>query len=250
MSIAADLASEPKPKQRVSLSLIMPGYNEEANVERALRRAIAALERATDEFEIIVINDGSTDRTGRIAEQVSASDTRVRVLHNERNRNYGVSLKRGIEAARCDWLLHDGMDLPLAPEDIGNFTAHFGDADVIVVRRTDRSAHSRWRKLTSWTNNLLLRVLFSPRTSDLNFVQFYRRSLVQSIDLRSTSPAFVTPELILRAEHGGGRVLEVSAEFRHRERGKAHFGKPKDILWTLRDMLRVRLWTWLKGWVS
>lgn len=237
-----------EPVHRVSLSLVMPGLNEEANVERAVRRACAALEEHTDEFEIIVIDDGSSDRTGELAEALAAEDARVRVLRNPRNVNYGVSLARGIAAARCDWVLHDGMDLPLAPEDLPLFTPHFGEADVIVVRRTSRAAHSPWRKLTSWVNQLLLRILFAPRVRDLNFTQFYRRAWVQQVEIASTSPAFVTPELILRAERSGRRVREVEAEFRRREAGQAHFGRPRDILWTLSDMLRLRLSTWLRGW--
>lgn len=233
-----------------SLSVIMAGLNEEASVERAVSRVRDALEKQLDAFEIIVIDDGSSDGMGEIADRLAAGDERIRVLHNERNLNYGISLARGIAAARCEWILHDGMDLPLAPEDVDRFAKHFATADVVVARRVDRAAHSPWRKLTSWTNNLLLRLLFAPRTADLNFVQFYRRSFAQSVTLQSTSPAFVTPELILRAERTGRRVVEVEAEFRKREAGKAHFGKPKDIAWTVRDMLRLRVRTWLRGWAS
>jgi len=233
---------------RIDLSVIIPGLNEEANVERAVLRVIGGLEKVADTFEVIVIDDGSTDRTGEIAERLAAADSRVRVLHNGRNLNYGVSLRRGLQAARGEWILHDGMDLPLAPEDFGRFTPHFRDADVIVARRHSREAHSPWRKLTSWTNRLLLRILFAPRTRDLNFVQFYRRDFVQRIALVSTSPAFVTPEIILRAERTGARVREIEVEFRRREAGKAHFGRPRDIAWTIRDMLRLRLRTWRRGW--
>jgi dolichol-phosphate mannosyltransferase len=233
---------------KVSLSVILPGLNEESNVERAVALTRAALEEFCDEFEILVIDDGSTDRTGELADRLAEDDPCVRVLHNERNLNYGVSLARGIEAARCDWVLHNGMDLPLAPKDIERFIPHFESCDVVVASREHRGAHSPWRQLTSWVNHLLLRILFSPRTRDLNFTQFYRRSFLDSVDVFSTSPAFVTPELILRAERGGFRVREVTIEFRRREAGKAHFGRPKDILWTLSDMLRLRLRVWLRGW--
>ena len=248
MSTESQASPECELARRISLSLVMPALNEEENVERALRRSLDALGRLTDDFEIIVIDDGSTDRTGEIADALAEEEPRIRVLHNERNLNYGVSLVRGIRAARCEWIGHNGMDLPLAPEDLGEFTPYFGAADVIAARRIDRAAHSPWRKLTSWGNRLLLRLLFRPRTADLNFVQFYRRSFVQSLEIFSTSPAFVTPELILRAERTGRRVREVRAEFRKREAGEAHFGRLHDILWTLKDMLRLRLRTWLRGW--
>jgi glycosyltransferase involved in cell wall biosynthesis len=248
------MSSGPRPTQtehdteRPGLSVIMPALNEELNIERAVGRMVRALEQCVPAFEIIVIDDGSTDRTAEIADRLAAEDSRIRALHNERNLNYGMTLARGLAAARFEWIVHDGMDLPLAPEDIATFVAQFADADVLVARRIDRAAHSPWRQLTSWTNNRLLRTLFRPRTADLNFVQFYRRSVVQAVRLHSTSPAFVTPELILRAERTGKRVREITVEFRRREAGTAHFGKPKDILWTLGDMLRFRLRTWLRGW--
>ena len=250
MSTETPRRAEPGRREPMALSVIMPALNEEANVEQAVRRTVSALERGEGGFEIIVINDGSTDRTGEIADRLATLDSRIRVLHNERNLNYGISLKRGIDAAWGDWIVHNGMDLPLAPEDIERFRGHFDDADVVVARRRSRAAHPPWRRLTSLVNHLLLRLLFSPRTSDLNFVQFYRRSFAQSIELSSTSPAFVTPELILRAERMGRRVREVCVEFRRREAGRGHFGRPKDIVWTLRDMLRLRLRTWWRGWDS
>ena len=219
-------------------------------MQSAVARVISALERLTDEFEVIIINDGSTDGMGDVADTIAAGDDRVRVLHNECNVNYGISLRRGIKAAKCDWILHDGMDLPLSPDDIDKFTPLFGQADVIAARRFNRAAHSPWRKVTSWTNHLLLQILFAPRTADLNFVQFYRRSFAQSLNIISTSPAFVTPEIIIRAERTGKDVREVAVEFQRRQAGKAHFGKVKDIIWTLKDMIRLRIITWFRGWGS
>jgi len=233
---------------RVSLTVLMPGLNEEANVERAVTRVVAALDALADEFEVLVIDDGSTDRTGEIARAIASRDPRVRVLRNETNVNYAISLLRGFASARCEWVGHVGMDLPLAPEDFALFTGRFADHDVVVARREDRSAHSAWRKLTSWTNRALLSLLFRPRAADLNFTQFYRREWLASLQPLATSPAFLTPELILRAEHGGKRVCEVEVPFRKRLAGRPHFGRIPDILWTLKDMLRLRLSTWIRGW--
>ena len=230
------------------LSRILPAFNGAESLAGALERGIAALNGFGIDFEVIVIDDGSSDRTAEIADEIAAGDSRVRVLRNERNLNYGITLWRGIEAAQGEWLFHDGADLPLAPEDLAPFIALFDEADLIVAKRVNRDAHSAWRKLTSVTNNLLLRILFSPECGDLNFTQFYRRSVVMRNPPISTSPAFVTPELILRLQHGGYRVREVEVEFRHRQAGSAHFGRPKDILWTLSDMFRLRLRTWRRGW--
>ncbi len=241
-------AADPAAAPAVSLTMIMPVHNEEENLEPAVRRTLEAVEPLVDELDLLVINDGSDDRTGEIAERLAEEDSRVRVLHNGENVNYGLTLRRGIAEARCEWLLHNGADLPLAPEDLTEFLPHFPHADVLVARRFDRSAHSSWRKLTSWTHNRLVRLLFRPRTTDLNFVQFYRREAVQALPLRSTSPAFTTPELILRAERTGLRVREVHVEFQRRQAGKAHFGRIHDILWTLRDMFSLRLSTLIRGW--
>jgi glycosyltransferase involved in cell wall biosynthesis len=228
--------------------MILPVLNEEASLTRALERVVGALEKYVTRLEVIVINDGSTDRTAELAEASSRQDDRIRVIHNERNVSYGISLARGIRAARYEWVSHNGADLPLAPEAIAPFIDAFADADVVVATRAHKQAHSPWRRITSWTNRALIELLFSPRCSDLNFTQFYRRSVLSELALISTSPAFVTPELILRAERGGYRVVEIEAEFRRREAGKAHFGRPKDITWTLYDMLKLRALTLARGW--
>ena len=86
---------------------------------------------------VIVIDDGSADNTALFAERAAARDSRIRVLRNERNLNYGVSLRRGFQAAKCEWVLHNGMDLPLAPESFREIVPHFDNADVIVMTRRD-----------------------------------------------------------------------------------------------------------------
>jgi dolichol-phosphate mannosyltransferase len=243
------MGSEANPMQSpVDLSFILPMYNEEESIEAALDRVSKCLQERCREYEIIVIDDCSRDRTGEVAKACASKDPKIRVLTNERNLNYGLSLRRGIAEAKFEWLVHNGADLPLAPEDMGPFFDAMDDADVIVACRKNRDAHSNWRKVTSLVNRALLGLLFAPRSSDLNFTQFYRRSVATRFQLVSDSPVAVTPELILRSEKTGHRVIEIEIPFQRREAGKAHFGKPKDILWTLRDLARLRIVTWFRGW--
>jgi glycosyltransferase involved in cell wall biosynthesis len=232
----------------VSLTVLMPALNEQESIETAVLRVRSVLEHVADEFEIVVMNDGSTDRTGEIALRLAAQDTRIRVVHSERNRNYGITLQRGIRDARCEWIVHDGADLPLAPEDFPNFIAHFDTADVIVARRTSLPGYTRWRLVTSHVYSRMVHALFRSAVVDKNFTQFFRRSFAQSIRFVTTSPSVTTPELILRAEHTGKRVIEIVADFQRRDAGAHHFGKPKDIAWTALDLLRLRWHTLWHGW--
>ena len=234
----------------ISLTVIMAAKDEEEGLEAAIERTKAALRNFASDFEILIVDDGSVDDTGAIADRLACDDPQIRTIHHETNLNYGLSLLRGIREARCEWILHNPIDLPLAPEDLPLFESAMADSDVIVVRRRDRSANSPWRTLTSQTNALLLRFLFGSSHRDVNFVQFYRREYAQSAPIGSTAPASVTPELVMRAERTGRTVVEVEAEFRRRETGRAHFGKPKDIWWTLRDMMRLRILTALYGWTK
>jgi glycosyltransferase involved in cell wall biosynthesis len=248
MSADNEAGGEGQANRKVSLSFIMPVFNEEESIGPALARVTESLDKLCSEYEVIVIDDYSSDQTGAIAAAFAEREPKVRILRNERNLNYGTSLIRGIAAAKFEWLLHNGVDLPLAPEDMQPFFDVLGEADVVVAARESREAHSPWRKLTSVTNRGLLGILFAPVVTDLNFTQFYRRSVATSFRLIANSPVVVTPELILRSEKCGYRVLEIVIPFRRREAGKTHFGRPKDILWTLRDLIRLRVVTWIKGW--
>lgn len=236
--------------ETVSITVLMPALDESESIGAAIVRVRGVLDRIADDWEILVLDDGSTDDTSARARSAAGEDPRIRISRSDLNMNYGLILQRGIREACCEWIVHDGADLPLAPEDFPRFIERFEDADVIVARRPRLTGYTRWRMLTSWGFAGLLRALFVPRSRDLNFTQFFRRSYAQSIDFVTTAPSTVTPELILRAERTGRRVVEVTAEFRRREAGQHHFGRFKDIRWTFADLLRLRLVTWLRGWGS
>lgn len=227
----------------VEVTVVLPGYNEERNIEGAVERCLDALKNLRVTHEVIVVNDASTDRTGQIADALASRDGAVRVIHNPINLNVGISVLIGMRAARGRFVTHNSMDLPFAPEDYARMLPLLDGADVVVAVRTGRAAHSPWRRITSWVHHWLVRGLFWVGVRDMNFVQAYRRESLSRLHVKAKSPAFVTPELIIRAKRQGMRIVEMDAEFHRRRVGTGAFGKPRDILWTLSDMMSF----WLEG---
>jgi glycosyltransferase involved in cell wall biosynthesis len=227
----------------IRLSVVIPGYNEQMNIRGAVERCTGALDELGIAYEIIIIDDASPDDTGAIAEAMAAGDPRVRVIHNPINLNVGMSILIGYHAARGDLVTHNAMDLPFDPKELARILPLFDDSELamVVVARTSRAAHSSWRKTTSLVHHWLIRALFWSALPDMNFVQVCRRSAVLGLGVRARSPAFVTPEMIIRARDAGLKIAQVNATFHPRTKGKAKFGKPRDILWVLGDMISFRL---------
>ena len=219
------------------LTLLLPGYNEEANIREAVERCDAVLGRLVPSHEILVIDDGSLDKTAAIAEELAREKPSVRVIRNPINLGVGISLLVGMRAAKGELVVHNAMDYPFDLEDLTRILPLFPGADVVAVARLDRTAHSAYRKLTSLVHYWLVRILFQVPLKDLNFVQVYKREVLEALRVRAKSPAFVTPELLIRAHDHGFRIVEVPAPFLRRERGSANYGRPRDICWTLADMV-------------
>lgn len=223
------------------LSLVLPAYNEETSLRSSVQSALAQLPRFADRFEILIINDGSTDRTGELGETMAREDSRVSVYHNPINLNVGASVLIGLSLAKHEFVLHNGMDLPFHYEDLGKMTEQIRDADIVVAVRRDLRAHPPWNRMMSRVHHALVRGLFATRIRDLNFVQLYRRGVLKQITVKARSPAFVTAELLLRAERANFRIRQVEVPFWKREAGVSKFGHWYPIAWTLIDMMRYRL---------
>jgi glycosyltransferase involved in cell wall biosynthesis len=219
------------------ISVVFPAYNEEANVEETMGRARASLARLPGAHEVIVVDDASTDGMPARLEALQREWPALRVVRNPINLGAGGSLLIGMKAATGELVAHDSMVYPFDLDDLERVLPLFPAADVVVVMRTDRSAHSPYRKLTSLVHYWLVRVLFGIPLRDMNFVQVYKRDALARLAVRARSPAFVTPELLIRARDLGMRIEEVPALFHRRRKGAASYGRVRDILWTLADML-------------
>jgi glycosyltransferase involved in cell wall biosynthesis len=233
-----------RPIDRVSrLSLFYPMYNEEANIEEAVRRALAALPRHADEFEVILVDDGSRDATASIADRLCAADPRVRVVHHEVNRGYGAALRSGIAAARYEWVFYTDGDNQFDLDEIQLLIPLCGSADIVTGYRVSRS--DPWnRRANAWTFNLAMRILFGLRLRDVDCAfKLYRRSIFDGIRLRSDG-AMIDAEILARAKRRGARIAEVGVHHFPRTAGSQTGANLSVIFRAFRELFR--LWAELR----
>jgi glycosyltransferase involved in cell wall biosynthesis len=190
------------------LSVFLPSHNEEGNVERVVRGFLAELPRSADDYEVIVVNDGSRDRTREIAEQQAAEDSHVRIVNHEVNRGYGGAVISGIRAARMPWVLLADGDGQFDPADVGRLIPYAGEFDVVVGCRVRRADHLMRRvNGKAWT--ILVRALLGITISDIDCgFKLFRREMLESIQLRARG-AMISTELMARLAGAGARVKEV-----------------------------------------
>jgi glycosyltransferase involved in cell wall biosynthesis len=237
--VQREAASGADRRRGVRVSIVLPAYNEEANLRRALAEVRASAERLLAAHEIIVVDDGSTDATGRIARDVAASDPRLRVMSHERNRGYGEALRTGFLASRLDFVFFTDADLQFDIAELERFLPYAGTVDVVVGYRMNRQ-DPRGRRLMAYAWNMLMRVLFyvPARDIDCAFKLFDRRAL-REIDIESVG-AMVNTELMVKLGRAGASVVEVGVTHRPRRAGEARGASPAVIAIALREVLRMR----------
>lgn len=238
-------------KSQRSVSAVLAGYNEENNLDRSMGMLYRSLETHFEKFELILVDDASTDSTLAKMSRFAERHTYVRVIPNYANLNFGSSVLRGLMAAKNDFVIYNACDLPLSADDMVQKLIDMPDGtDVLVLERTGYKT-TYWRGITSNVNQLLLKILFPKLTKGtpvLNFVQIYKRNVLKEIVPLARSPIFVWPELVFRAKLGGFVVKNVPAKYNAQtpvRRGA--FGHPHDIIWGIYDMLRFRIRLWGKS---
>lgn len=235
-------------KSTKSISVVIPIYNEEKIVEGAINKCLEALEKDFEDYELIIVNDGSKDNTQQILHNSFSAHPRVVLLPNHVNLNQGISVQRGMAVANKEFVVHNGIDLPLKPVELREKLEVMADADMLVLQRKEYSGATTWRLITSNVNILIRKILFPVLTNgfkDMNFTQIYRRQIISQILPLAKSPAFTTPEMIMRAKYLGFKIITAEAEFQERPHGKGSLGKLHDILWTVYDMFRFRYLLWI-----
>jgi glycosyltransferase involved in cell wall biosynthesis len=236
------VSAEPAPRRssspRLRVSLFFPVYRDEATVERVTAKAIRVLEELAGEYEVIVVDDGSPDHAGAIADSIAAADPRVRVIHHEKNLGYGEALRSGFRAARYDWICFTDGDDEYEVADLAKLLRLQDHYDLVITFRYAKR-YGSWRIFVSFVYNHLLRFLFQTRYRDVSCgLKLIRKSVVDELELVSTSP-FIGAEISIKTMLKGFRVGEVGIQTFPRAFGRGSSTSFRNIMATIRDMRRV-----------
>jgi len=205
--------------QRLSLSAFMPCYNEEGNVERTTLALLAACRKVSDDFEVIIVNDGSADRTGEIAERLSQEHPQVRAVHNRPNRGYGGALQRGFAEARKEWVFYTDGDGQFDPQELTGLLPALARCDIVSAYRVDRK-ESGVRKLNAWAWTILVNLLFGTNLRDIDCAfKLYPRRLFDQISPQSEG-ALIDAEVLAKAKLKGYRIGQVPVHHYPRQIGQ------------------------------
>ncbi|HTY17711.1 MAG TPA: glycosyltransferase family 2 protein [Myxococcota bacterium] len=208
------------PADTPRLSLVFPVFDEEENVGPLLEAALALAPRLAATFEIVVVDDGSRDRSAAIVEALCRSDPRVRLLRHPANRGYGAALRSGLRAARGELVFFSDADLQFDLAELAALLAHTGACDLVVGYRAPRRDPWRRRAL-AFGHRLVVRALFGLAVRDIDCAfKVFRRPVLEALPLASIG-AFVNTELLLRARQAGFRIREVPVTHRPRVAGRS-----------------------------
>jgi glycosyltransferase involved in cell wall biosynthesis len=218
-----------------SLSIVLPCFNEADNVAAVVANAAAAAELTSEDYEIIVVDDGSSDGTTQIATALVAADPHVRMIVHTRNRGYGDALRSGIDAARMEWVLLTDADGQFDIRDLADFVPDAAAADAIWGRRIlRRDTLTRRASAAAW--NRLVRTLFRLPVSDIDCgFKLIRRTILQRFELQ-TSGAMISTELAVRCRAEGARFAEIGVHHHPRLAGQETGGDPRVVLRAFREL--------------
>jgi glycosyltransferase involved in cell wall biosynthesis len=229
------------------LSIFFPMWNEQDYLARALGAASEACDALLamgeiGDYELIIVDDASTDATGRLADEAAERDPRVVAVHHPKNRKLGGSIKTGFATATGDLVLYADADLPFDMDELikaCRVMRHY-EADIVSAYRFDRTGEGYVRVVYSAIYNSLVRWLFGVRLRDINFAfKLTRRQVFDKVTLASEG-SFIDAELIVRAMRHGYKVVQFGVDYFPRTRGVSTLSSPAVIVKLLREMFTLR----------
>jgi glycosyltransferase involved in cell wall biosynthesis len=216
-------------------------YNEELNIEHAVAASRESLQKYAGDYEIIIVDDASSDASPLIVARLAAEDPHVRVLRHEKNRKLGGTLRTGFAAATKDLVFYMDADIPFDPDVLGRAmrAMELTGADMIAAYRHDRTMEGFKRGLYTLVYNGLIGVLFGWPHRDINFAfKLMKRGVLDAVELKSEG-SLIDAELVVKAKNRGFNIQQIGIDYFPRTRGTSHLGSFNVVLKILRELVKL-----------
>lgn len=230
-----------------SLTIFYPMWNEAETIDRAVAAAFEAGDALIEageiaSYDVLIVDDASTDATGKMADEMAAADPRISVVHHEVNRKLGGTIKTGLANAKGEIVLYTDADLPFDMAEAVKAVRllRIYEADIVSAYRFDRTGEGARRLAYSYVYNHLVQALFKLRLRDMNFAfKLLRRSMLDSVELKSEG-SFIDVELLARAQRLGFSIVQFGVDYFPRTRGISTLSSNAVIVKIVREMLQLR----------
>ena len=227
--------------RRPSVSLVIPMYNEELNIENAIAAAVESLQKYSDDYEIIIVDDASTDDSPRLAAKLAAENPRVRVLTHAQNQKLGATLRTGFAATTKELIFYMDADIPFDPDVLGKAirAMEVTGADMIAAYRHDRTMEGARRAVYTLIYNWLIGVLFGWPHRDINFsFKLMKRKVLEAVELKSEG-SLIDAELVVKAKNRGFAIQQMGIDYFPRIRGTSNLASVSVIFKIIRELIKL-----------
>lgn len=240
LKIDSNILSNDNPMldtSKISITAFFPAYYDEGNIGKVVDKAVEVLESLKlKDYEVIIIEDGSPDKTGEVADQLAGKYDKVRVIHHGKNMGYGATLKDGFLNAKMDYVFYSDGDNQFDLDELRKFVALLPFSDIVVGYRKHKQ-YSLYRKFTSLCYNYLLRLLFDIHYWDIDCAfKIFKTDLFKKININSVD-AFIDAEIMLKANLHDYTVTEVGVLHLPRLDGISTGARPSVIFRTIKEVL-------------
>lgn len=230
-------------KKKPSITIAIPAYNEEENIEWVIKDTLKSLPKYFKDFEVVVVNDGSTDNTGEIADRLAKRRKVLRVVHQE-NAGYSQAMLAGIKAAKKEYIAYMPADGQFLVSDMRHCFETMEGADLVLGYRGGRPDYNTKRMIFSYGYLTLLTLLFDIKYMDVGWVNIWKTKKVQKLKLTCAKGIFILTEIVVRFRKKGYKIVEAPSYYRIRRAGEVKNAKLKVVFATLLNALK--LWLELK----
>lgn len=228
-----------KQLKKINISVFFPCYNEEGNLEDLVSKTLSFLPDIANKFEVIIVNDGSSDGTGEIADRLAKENSNVKVFHHPTNLGYGSAIKTGFINSQLDYIFFTDGDNQFDIRELEKFLPYTDEYDVVAGYRLKRR-DNLIRSLNALGFNMFVRLLFGLKVRDLNCAfKIFKKKVIDSIDIDSTG-AFINAEILISASKKNFKVTEIGVNHYPRHWGSQTGANIRVVLRAFYELFKLR----------